>query len=119
MLLTRDFLHHRFAPIPLSITKQTLRKSDMYGPFLEKSEKFLQKQQEPGARKRSFYRLIPRVFLFVGYIVGEATKGAIFLSNLGALSRDLPEDKERVVFLEEPKPVLKLAEEEPYQKEPN
>jgi hypothetical protein len=49
------------------------------------------------------------------YIVGEAARGAIFLSKLGAPSRDLPENKDGVVFLEEPKPVLKLEEEEPYQ----
>lgn len=32
---------------------------------------------------------------------------------MGALSRDLPENKEGPIFLEEPEPVLKLAEDEP------
>lgn len=35
-----------------------------------------------------------------------------------ALSKALPENKEGVVFLEEPEPELELAEKEPYQKGP-
>jgi hypothetical protein len=52
------------------------------------------------------------------YIVGEAARGAIFPIKHGALSRALPENKERVVFLEEPEPGLKLTEEEPCQTRP-
>jgi hypothetical protein len=47
------------------------------------------------------------------YIVGEAKREAIFLTKQSVLSRALSENKKGVIFLEEPEPELKLAEEEP------
>ena len=52
-------------------------------------------------------------FLRRCYIVEEAKREAIFPTKHGALSRPLSENKKGVVFLEEPEPELKLAEEYP------
>jgi hypothetical protein len=54
------------------------------------------------------------------HIAQEAIREAIFSTKQSALSKVFfSENKKDIVFLKEPEPGLKLAEEEPYQKEPN
>jgi hypothetical protein len=95
-----------------------LSKWKLFDELFLKVEELLQKTKGPQSQKKNEKELLPTSLICFPlrqtHIIGEATWEVAFPTNLGALSRALHENKERVVFLDKLEPESKLTDEEPY-----